>query len=81
MPYMTDDEIEALQKTKLSRDTPFAIYNVSQTQFSIARYYGAIKYNDKRYIYHDEFDELVREDVDQWLTKRRNKRQRRTDGK
>lgn len=35
--YLTDDEIQLLQKSKLNRETPFLIRFVSMTQFSIAR--------------------------------------------
>lgn len=45
--------------------------NVSQTQFSIARYYGGCQYNGDSYTYLPETDELIRDDVLQWKLKRK----------
>lgn len=42
---------------------PERIRGVSQSQFSIARYYGGIMFNGRSYIYMPETDELIREDV------------------
>lgn len=39
---------------------PEIIHNVSQTQFSIARYYGAIKVNGQMYIYNKKDDTLIK---------------------
>lgn len=69
--YLTDDEIEALQTSGLPTDTPYVIRSVSYTQFSIARFYGGITWNGYEYRYIDETDEAIRQDVDQWITKRR----------
>ena len=74
MSYITDAEVEALQSSKLNRDTPFAIRGVTQTQFSIARYYGGCKFNGAHYTYFAESDELVRDDVLKFVTKRRKGR-------
>jgi len=59
------------ETSKLDRKTPFAIQWVSQTQFSIARHYGGIKFNGFGYIYFPEHDELIRDDVLGWLKKHR----------
>ena len=42
---------------------PERIYNVSQTQLSIARYYRGIKFNGADYHYDAESDTLTRMDV------------------
>jgi hypothetical protein len=42
---------------------PERFYNVSQTQLSIARHYGGIKYNGADYHYDAESDTLTRMDV------------------
>lgn len=49
---------------------PEKIYNVSQSQFSIARYYGGITFNGKEYVYDPIEDVLIRKDV----VKRENKK-------
>ncbi len=71
---MTKEETAALLESGLDRETPYAITNVSQTQFSVARYSGSIKYNDQVYFYDPINDELVRHDVIAWLGKHRLKR-------
>lgn len=42
---------------------PEKIYNISQTQLSIAAYYGGCTYNGSRYVYNPIDDTLTREDV------------------
>lgn len=42
---------------------PEEIHGVSQSQFSIARFYGGAIYNGTRYVYDAERDVLIREDV------------------
>jgi outer membrane protein W len=42
---------------------PEHIYNVSQTQLSVSRYYGGIKFNGADYHYDAESDTLTRMDV------------------
>lgn len=42
---------------------PERIYHVSQTQFSIARHYGAIDFNGHRYFYEPTTDTLIRDDI------------------
>ncbi len=73
MSYLTDAEITALQESGLQQKEPFAIYGVSQSQFSIARHYGGASYNGAHYTYFPEDDELIRDDVLRWITKHRKK--------
>ena len=68
---MTEKEIDALQETKLDRATPFAISGVSNTQLSVARYFGGCKFQGRNYLYLPETDELLRDDVVKWLKKYR----------
>lgn len=42
---------------------PEKLYNISQTQLSIAAYYGGCTYNGSRYVYNPIDDTLTREDV------------------
>lgn len=42
---------------------PERIYNVSATQFSIARHYGGCKVNGVDYCYDRKSDTLIRQDV------------------
>jgi len=79
MGHMTEQEIEALQATKLDRTTPFVIYGVSQSQLSIARFYGGCKFQGRHYSYIPTTDELMRDDVVKWLAKHR-KEQRKVGG-
>lgn len=58
-----------LEDCHLDRGAPFAISNVSQTQLSIARHFGGIKFHGHCYTYNPEADELVRNDVLRWLKK------------
>lgn len=61
----------ALEDCPLHRKTPFAILNVSATQFSVARHFGGCNYNGEHYIYNPKTDELIRADVLKWLNKRK----------
>lgn len=42
---------------------PEEIHGVSKSQFSIARYYGGIKYNGTVYVYDPTRDVLIRADL------------------
>lgn len=75
--FLTESEIEALQSSNLPRKTPFAIQGVMNTQLSIARFYGGIRYNGDGYTYMPDGDELIRDDVLMFITKLR-KKQRKT---
>ena len=76
--YLTESEIEALQSSNLPRKTPFAIQGVMNTQLSIARFYGGIRYNGDGYTYMPDGDELIRDDVLLFVAKLR-KKQRKTE--
>ena len=71
--FLTESEAEALQTSNLSRKTPFAIQGVMNTQLSIARFYGGIRYNGDGYTYMPDGDELIRDDVLIFVTKLRKK--------
>ena len=78
--YFEPGEIGLLKD--LPTDTPWGIRNVSQTQFSIARYCGAAKYNGQSYTYFDFSDELIRDDVVKLIEKtRRAKKKKQTKSK
>lgn len=74
--YLTPDEINLLQTTSLSRATPFVIRGVSESQFSIARYYGGIRLDGASYTYEPTTDELIRNDVLTLIERRRRQAQR-----
>lgn len=73
--WLTPDELEACQH--LHRRTPYAIMNVLQTQFSIARHYGGITYNGDGYVYLPEHDQLIRDDVFKLVMKLRKAAKKR----
>lgn len=62
----TASHLNDLDGCTLHRRTPYGITNVQMTQFSIARIYGAIKFNGERYTYLPDTDELIRDDVLKW---------------
>lgn len=72
--HLTDEELAALQSSPLSRKTPYLMQGVSIGVFSVARYYGGIRYNGQSYTYLPETDELIRDDVIKWLAKYRKGR-------
>ena len=43
--------------------TPHRFFHVSRSQLSIARHYGALRFNGDYYIYFPDSDKLVRDDV------------------
>lgn len=69
--FLSDDEVEALQTSALSRDAPYLVTGVSRSQFSLARHYGGIRYNGQHYTYIPPTDELIRADVLKWVKARR----------
>lgn len=69
--FAAQDEIDAMNASKLSRETPFMILGVSDTQFSIARFYGAAIFNGSHYTYLSDTDELIRDDVLKFVMKLR----------
>lgn len=69
LPSVNGSALVGLENCPLHRKTPFGICNVRKTQFSIARYYGAIKFNGELFTYLPDTDELIRDDVLQWRRK------------
>jgi hypothetical protein len=65
-------ELEGLDLCGLHKRTPYGMTNISQTQFSIARHYGGLKFQGDSYTYLPQTDELIRDDV--WRWKRRQAR-------
>lgn len=53
----------------LHRKTPYGIRGVSHGMLSIARYYGGIQYQGDHYIYLQHSDELIRDDVYNFVSK------------
>lgn len=76
MSHLTQPEIDALQLSTLDKNTPFLIRWVSNSQLSIARHYGGCTFQRQWYKYLPLTDELIREDVVEWLAKYR-KRQKK----
>ena len=72
MTYLTEAEEVAIQM--LPRDTPYCIYGVSEGVFSVARHYGACRFNGHLYTYFPATDELVRDDVLNFVAKLRKKK-------
>ena len=66
---LNESGLAGLDACPLHRKTPFGMTNVSQTQLSIARHYGGIKYNGESYTYLPLTDELIRNDVLKWKQK------------
>lgn len=66
---MTDDFIKLLEQCPLHRRSPFLIRSVSSSYFSVARHYGGCKIQNEAYTYKPETDELIRNDVLQWIQK------------
>ena len=62
-------QLDGLDNCPLHKRNPFGIRNVSQTQFSIARYSGGCTLNGDRYVYLPQTDELIRADVLKWKKK------------
>jgi len=70
--HITVAELEALRTSGLTRESPYAIAGVSQSQFSVARLYGGCTaYGGVRYVYVPPTDELIRADVIKFLAKYR----------
>ncbi|MFN6251713.1 MAG: hypothetical protein ACK4Y5_06500 [Acetobacteraceae bacterium] len=73
--FLSDDENTALQLAIAAGELPAepapAFYRVSYGQLSIARHYGGIKFGGHTYTHFPAGDQLIRDDVLQWVTKRR----------
>lgn len=70
--YLTPEEVKAAHA--LHRRAPYAICNVSQGFFSIARHYGGLEFQGCRYTYMPGHDECVRDDVLKMVKKMRKKK-------
>jgi len=70
--FLTSEEVEELQSSELSKEKPFMIRGVSNSQFSVARHYGAVNYNGSLFTYVPDTDELIRDDVLAHIMKNRN---------
>ena len=79
MRHITEAEEMALQDSGLDRKSPFMIRGVSQTQFSIARHYGGVVFKGQSYTYLPATDELIRDDVANWLAKHRRAERKSAD--
>jgi hypothetical protein len=66
LPIKNGSALSELSECPLHRKTPFGITNVRMTQFSIARFYGGIKFNGDAFTYLPDTDELIRDDVLRW---------------
>lgn len=63
---MNGSALVGLEECPLHKRTPFGMTNVRMTQLSIARFYGACRYNGDTYTYLPDTDELIRDDVLRW---------------
>jgi hypothetical protein len=71
--YLSDADVRAILDAGLHKRTPYLIRGVSQTQLSIARHYGGINYNGDSFTYMPTTDELVRDDVVEFIEKGKRK--------
>jgi hypothetical protein len=76
MSHLTQSELDALQLSKLDTEAPFLIRWVSNGQLSIARHYGGCTFQKSWYKYMPLTDELIREDVVEWLAKYRKQQKK-----
>ena len=67
--YLSADEVQAAQT--LHKRAPYALCNVSQGFFSVARHYGGCTFQGCHYTYIQGHDECVRDDVLKLVTKLR----------
>lgn len=67
---LTDNDKNGLILAGLHQRTPFSIISISNTQLSIARYYGRMMFEGEAYTHIPETDSLVRLDVAAWLRRR-----------
>lgn len=76
--YLTESEVEALQSSGLHRDTYYAVRHVTDTIFSVARFYGAATIQGEPFTYFPDTDELIRDDVLKFVTQLRKRKRKRT---
>lgn len=74
MTYLTEAELEAIQH--LDRSAPYCIQDVSNGIFSVSRHYGCCTFQGAYYVYSKTHDELIRDDVLQFVTKARRQARR-----
>ena len=60
---LAKDITEFKKKLDEQEKGPENYYQVSQTQLSVARYYGGCRINGSHYIYNPTDDTLTREDI------------------
>lgn len=63
-------------RDKFKRSETIAFENVSQTQLSVARYFGMAKVNNHTFIYNPDDDSLIREDVLGFVNKLKRQEQK-----
>lgn len=66
---MSKSHLSGVENCGLHKRTPYGITDVSMTQFSVARFSGACKFNGEFYTYFPDTDELIRDDVLRFLSK------------
>lgn len=63
---MKTTHLDNLENCPLHKRTPYGVRNVTQTQFSIARFSMGCTFNGDHYVYIPPTDELIRADVLKW---------------
>ena len=76
--FLSTEECQALADSGLHKKAYFLIKNVSQSIFSVARYYGEAKIQGCDFFYISNTDELIRDDVVKWLAKYRREAKKKT---
>lgn len=71
MSYLTPDDLAYIELLDTSRDAPYLIMGVSNSQFSVARHFGGITYQGVGYVYIPTTDELIRRDALALVERRR----------
>lgn len=72
--YLTPEELLQLEAAQQSGEIPYTrepavIRGVLHSQFSIARLFGGLTLNNRRYTYFPAGDELIRDDVLKHVTR------------
>lgn len=63
-------------REKFKRYDTIAFENVSQTQLSVARYFGMAKVNNHTFVYNPDDDSLIRDDVLAFVNKLKRQQQK-----
>lgn len=69
-PKIHESALTGVENCGLHKRTVYGICGVSGSQFSIARFYGSIKFNGEMFTYLPDTDELIRDDVLKWKNKK-----------